>query len=94
MFANVLAMTNAVLAGIITVFALRYLRSHRPYARALKVAYAIIGAYWCGLYIWVAVTPIGAVDPVWFGQTFVRPAFTVTLAVMASGAVYRWRSND
>ncbi len=90
-----LAIINAALAGMLMVFSLRYIRlKGATAARWIKILQALIGAYWCGLYVWVAIVPVGIVDPVWFGQVWVRPAFTVTLAVMAGGAIYRWRSHD
>lgn len=94
MISTALAWVNAVFGFILTVFAFRYIRCERPAARWLKAIYGILGLYWCLLYTWVAIVPAGIVDPVWFGQVFVRPAFTVTLAVMAGGAIYRWRSYD
>lgn len=94
MIAQILAVTNAIFAGILAVFALRYINRKGQPARWLKVIYALIGVYWGILYTWVAIVPPGIVDSVRFGQVFVRPAFTVTLAVMAGGAIYRWRSND
>lgn len=94
MIATALAAINAILAGFLVGFSLRYIRAAKTKARWLKIIYALIGLYWCVLYTWVAIVPVGIVEPVWFGQVFVRPAFTVTLAVMAGGAIYRWRSYD
>lgn len=94
MIASALAWVNAVLALLLVVFAARYVRQPNATARWIKFVYAMVGIYWFGLYTWVALVPVGIVDPVWFGQVFVRPAFTVTLAVMAGGAIYRWRSYD
>lgn len=94
MIAEVLAWVNAVLGLLLAIFAIRYIRNKSAVARWLKALYGLIGIYWCALYTWVAIVPAGIVDPIWFGQVMVRPAFTVTLAVMAGGAIYRWRSND
>ena len=95
MIAEVLAWVNAVLAGILAVFSLRYIRRKNSTVCWLKMLYALIGIYWCVLYTFVALTPPGLLmDSVTFGQILVRPAFTVTLAVMAGGAIFRWRSND
>lgn len=63
----------------------------RGFMRWLMAVLGLIGLYWGGLYVFIFVTPVGIYDPVWFGQIFVRPMFTFTLAVMASMALYRWR---
>jgi len=95
MFVEGLAWLNAVLGAILAVFSLRYVWREKSVACWLKILYALIGLYWCALYVFVALTPPGLfMDSVTFGQVFVRPAFTVTLAVMAGGAIYRWRSYD
>lgn len=94
MLGTILAMMNAFLALTLSFYAFRFVRRGPAIARWLKIATALVGLYWGVLYIWVAIVPAGIVDPVWFGQVFVRPAFTVTLAVMAGGAIYRWRSYD
>jgi hypothetical protein len=93
MIATFLAALNAVLGLLLAVFALRYARQATAAAVWLKWLHVMCGLYWCGLYTFVAIFPAGYIEPVWFGQTFVRPAFTLTLAIMASGAVYRWRSK-
>lgn len=94
MLAGALAWINVVLGLILAVFTMRYLCKSTPVARWVKTLYALIGIYWAGLYFYVAINVPGVVDPVWFGQVFVRPAFTFTLAAMAVGAIYRWRSYD
>ena len=94
MISQILAGVNAILAAILCVFALRYLYKSKTFAKWVKIATALIGAYWCGLYIFVMIASPENYNPVTFGQTFVRPAFTLTLAVMAGGAIYRWRSYD
>ena len=94
MFASVLAWFNAALGFTLAAFALIYIRRGNVGACWIKVMTVIVGLYWGVLYTWVAIIPPGIVDPVMFGQVFVRPAFTVTLAVMAGGAIYRWRSYD
>ena len=92
---DILAWINAVLALLLAIFALRYIRQANARARWLKLFYALLGFYWCGLYIFVALTePDQFMDSVLFGQVFVRPAFTWTLGLMAAGAMYRWRSLD
>ena len=53
----------------------------------IKLAQALIGLYWCGIYIFVLFSPVGVYDPVWFGQTFIRPAFLLTAGIMLSSAI-------
>jgi biotin transporter BioY len=95
MIGNVLAAANVLLACITGVFSLRwYLRnSSRRSFRWVKLLFALISFYWCGLYIFVLIAEPGTYNAVWFGQTFVRPAFTFTLGIMASAAVQRYRSG-
>ena len=95
MAGTALAFVNAALALLMAVFALRYIRQSNAHARWLKFFFAMVGFYWCALYIFVALTEPGQfMDSVLFGQVFVRPAFTWTLGLMAAGAMYRWRSRD
>jgi hypothetical protein len=95
MTATILAWVNAALGFLLVVFAMRYIRRSTGVACWMKMFTVLIGLYWCALYVFVALTPPGLLmDSVAFGQIFVRPAFTVTLAVMAGGAIYRWRSYD
>src|SRR5512139_3799976 len=90
--AEILAWVNVILGALITIFTLRYIRKYQS-ARWIKLLYGLIGAYWCGIYLYVAFNEPGVVDPVWFGQVFIRPVNTITLAVIASRAIYRWRSH-
>ncbi len=95
MVASILAWINMALGVALAFFSLRYLHnSSRHIARWVKILYAAIGIYWGSLYLFVAINPPGVIDPVWFGQVWVRPAFTITIAVMTAGAIYRWRSHD
>lgn len=94
MTATILAWVNAALGFTLASFALFYIRKGHGVAGWIKALTVLVGLYWGGLYTWIAIVPPGIVDSVWFGQVFVRPAFTVTLAVMAGGAIYRWRSYD
>jgi hypothetical protein len=47
----------------------------------------VLGAYWSILYFYIALAGMtvlfSPVDPILFGKIFVRPAFTLTLTVMA-----------
>ncbi len=91
LLADLLSAVNVFLAGLITVIELREMQIRHRFklkTRWLQSAQIVIGAYWMGLYLWVLLSPV-QYDPVWFGQVFVRPAFTVTLAVMAAAAMRR-----
>lgn len=87
-WATVLAWVNSVIAGIIVVTRLRLIVRNNP-DEWIHVGFVFIGLYWCGLYAFVAIVPAGYIDPILFGQVFVRPAFTVTLVWIASSGLYR-----
>lgn len=90
--ANALSFSNIVFAGLLAILCFVQAKRHqRGFMRVLMILFGLIGMYWSVLYVWILLAPIGIVDPVWFGQVFVRPAFTFTLALMASMAMYRWR---
>ena len=90
---RVLATINVFLAvGIVVVTVRNYKASRMP--KALRVLYIVIGAYWALLYVYVALPGIDIFDPVTFGQIFVRPAFTVTLAAMLASGLSYWRSRE
>lgn len=60
----------------------------------IKLVSGLLGIYWAGVYIVVALTAPGDyLDPVRFGQIFIRPALTVTLGVMCAGALLRQRCD-
>lgn len=88
MLADLLSVANVLTGLMLAVASLRNWRKVRglPWAW-VKLAYAIVGLYWAGLYVVVLLTPIGVFDSIWFGRTLVRPALTITLAIMASGAI-------
>ena len=89
---TILAWANAILAGMIAVFQIR-LAIKFKLARWIRILLVIIGLYWCALYIFVALVPPGTIEAVYFGQVFVRPAFTVTLAAMAASGLFRLKSK-
>lgn len=95
MFATGLAVVNAILALLWAVYSLRYIRRANARACWIKIISACLGLYFCAMYIFVAFTEPGKyMDPVTFGQLFVRPANTFMLGLMAAGAAYRWWSHD
>lgn len=62
--------------------------------RWLKILYGILCLYWVAVYIVIFASVISglnfAEDPS-FGKTFLRPGITYTLALIMSGAIYRYR---
>lgn len=88
-----LSLVNVFFALLLGIYCIKQTIKLRGFMKVLMALFAGVGLYWCGLYVYVFLAPIGGVDPVWFGQVFVRPAFTFTLALMASMAVYRWRGR-
>lgn len=90
-WAEVLAVVNAVLAGVI-VFCNGRLLGRSNGHRWLRWMNILIGLYWAGIYVFVAVADSSQYNPVFFGRVFIRPAFTITLAVMAASSLFRMRS--
>lgn len=90
-WATNLAMVNAVLALLIVIFQFKLVRKMKT-ARWIRYMLILVGVYWFGLYAFVAIVPEGFIEPVMFGQVFVRPAFTVTLAIMTASGLYRLKS--
>lgn len=88
-----LAVSNALL-GIFLVAVNVVLFRKMRIARPLRVMLILIGMYWAGIYTFVYLVKPGYIEPVYFGQVFVRPAFTVTLAIMLACGIYRWLSYD
>lgn len=87
-----LAAANAALSGALATVAFADWLHHRRAGWAwIKLAQVAIGAYWCGLYLFVVLQ--GVVDAAWFGQTIVRPSITITIGVMLVGAIRGWRSR-
>lgn len=93
LWAELLSLANILFAGVLSIYSFRRAFYHRGFMRVMMVTNGIIGAYWAGMYIWVFLTPSGFYDGVWFGQFFVRPAFTFTMAVLASQTLYRYRTR-
>ena len=92
-WAQFLAVANVVFSIALVVFEVcLYRRFHA--ARFMRVLLILVGLYWGGIYLFVALTEPGEyINSVVFGQIFGRPAFTFTLAVMVATALYRLRSK-
>lgn len=93
--ADLLSGVNIILALIVVFFQIRFTRKNRGVAwNWLKLLYAIVGTYWAGIYIWVLFAAPGNYDSQWFGQVFIRPAFTFTLSVMVASAIQREKQHE
>lgn len=96
MLADVMSATNVGLGLLLTWLSVRLLvrsqRQHQP-GRWLFVLWIMTGLYWAGLYVWVLFARPGAYDPVWFGEIFVLPALTWTLAVFIAGVILKVRAK-
>lgn len=86
--ATIFAWTNLTLGVLLALFSLRSFRVYRgePWAW-LSLAKILLGLYWAGIYGFVLIIEPGIYDSVRFGQIFIRPALTITLAIIAAGAI-------
>ncbi len=91
--AELLSGINVLLALALAYYNLRQVRRQSGFLRVFSMLSVVIGLYWAGLYSFVILTQAGSYDAVFFGRVFVRPAFTFTLAMMASVAVFRSRTR-
>lgn len=91
--AELLSATNIVLALLLAGYNVRQVRRSSGFLRVFSIISVIVGLYWAGIYIFVILTPAGSFDGNFFGRVFVRPAFTFTLAMMASVALFRNRTR-
>lgn len=80
-----------ILAAVLFVLSWNFWRHSSEYWRWIKLLQAIMGLYWCCVYVYVLFSSHVVYDPVLFGQIFIRPAFTLTLGIMAAGAIARWK---
>ncbi len=88
-------MTFAVLLGWVNVAAgllcfilnLRYFLRCRSRWRSLKLVNGLVGLYVAGLYVSVLAGWSNMIDPTEFGQVYVRPAITLLLVSLTSGAI-------
>lgn len=91
-WAQIFAIINIILGGLVFILQMRLFRIYKT-SRSIRVLLALIGLYWCGLYIFVAlVEPGEIISAVEFGHVFVRPAFAFTLSVMVAMSIYRLKS--
>lgn len=92
--AELLSAVNIVLALLLTGYNVRQVRRNSGFLRIFSIASVAIGLYWAGIYTFVILTQAGSYDAVFFGRVFIRPAFTFTLAMMASVALFRSRTRS
>ena len=94
-WAEALSFANVVFFGFLAYYSFRLAKSETGYPRFLRMAMGTIGSYWAILYVYVFFAPSSnpIIDPVLFGQVFVRAAFTLTGAIMASLAIYKCRTK-
>ncbi len=92
--AELLSGANVLLALALAYYNLRQVRRQSGFLRIFSLLSVLIGLYWAGIYIFVILTRAGSYDAIFFGRVFVRPAFTFTLAMMASVAVFRSRTRS
>ena len=92
--AELLSGANVLLALTLAYYNLRQVRRQSGFLRVFSLLSVLIGLYWAGIYIFVILTQAGSYDAVFFGRVFVRPAFTFTLAMMASVAFFRSRTRS
>src|SRR5512139_1691057 len=93
-WAEILSWVNTGLALFVAI--LQFITAYKLRKHSylwLKIAFGVLGLYWFCVYLFVSITEPGIFDPILFGQVFVRPAFTLTLFLMASGALQRFRSS-
>lgn len=93
LWAESLSLANIFFGLLIGMYNARQVRQCNPKMCWLYLITGLLGFYWAGLYVFVFFTRSGTYDAVLFGQVYVRPAFTFTLATMASLALSRWRGN-
>lgn len=93
-WAEVFSVANVAFAALAAWFSFNRARRVSGWFRVLLTLLGLVGVYWAVLYVWVFFTPAGAYDGVSFGRVLVRPAFTFTLALMASLSVFRRSRGD
>ncbi|MFM8320769.1 MAG: hypothetical protein ACKOC5_07615 [Chloroflexota bacterium] len=85
--AEILAAANVLLSGALAALSLmgwlRW-RAVAPWAW-IKLAYALIGLYWCIVYSFLLLHPESTATT--FGQTHIRPGYTFTLGVILASAI-------
>lgn len=60
----------------------------------IKAAFFLLGGYWVVIYVFVAVATPAHYDSTWFGQTFIRPANTLTFGLLLAAAIIGAKRRD
>jgi len=72
------ALVIALVSVFITIYSIVNYKRRRLWYDLLLI---VIGILWTSLYLYVLLSP-PITDPVWFGQTFIRPLNWLTLTVI------------
>jgi hypothetical protein len=79
----VLIYANIALALLLIASSVLYICKYRNQITWIKAFYVLAGAYWLGIYVAISLCGNACVSD------FIRPGLTLTLGVMAAGALYR-----
>jgi hypothetical protein len=94
LLAHGLAGVNAFLGLIVAVLQFQcFQRIYKQPWGWINGLLMLIGFYWFAFYTWAMVTPEAVYDAGAIGQTYVRPAFTVTLLAVGLWSLRTNRSN-
>lgn len=89
--AIILAAFNTLLAAVLSILSYRVWRRRRakPWGW-LILSFVLIGVYWAAVYFVVMVGEIaGTYDAAVIGRIWIRPAITLTFALMVAELLYR-----
>lgn len=90
--ADALSFSNILLGFLVACFSWKYHTPDMP--EWMRWSRVLIGLYWGILYIIILFVLVpGEYDSILFGRLFVRPAFTLSLVVIAVGSIQRYRAN-
>jgi hypothetical protein len=88
----VLSAANVIFSLCNAALQVRLMKFTPPNDRWLRVFYFFVCLYWGGVYLYVLFFESSQDISTSFGQVFIRPALTFTLALMLAGSLYRYRS--
>lgn len=91
--ADLVAVLNIVLGLISAYYNVQYYLNYHDEFRWVKLMYATISLYWAFIYILIVFALPASEVSTPFGTTFIRPAVTITLTAMASGAIVRIKKS-
>lgn len=91
LLSEILVYTNIAMGLILGFSAAVVTYKNHNGLRWLDFIESALGFYFAGIYVFVAITDPGDIDPVAFGQIFIRPVITLLLVALAAGAIVRMR---